>query len=234
MGTRYGSIDFAYAGRLANCPPDDDGPVLMVNFMKYRERAAYRDGTDGGRSGKEADDEYAPTDVLADIGAVVAFFGDVIDGSASTGWDRIGIVQYPARRAFIEMQSRQDFRSKHEHKEAGMERTIVFGVPPHTVIGTPARTSRVVFDLVRSDHPTDAPTAGETIAPSGGQVVGPVEGTIVGDGRVWTSLRVTWLGADDPLPEADTVADRERVVVQPTIDRLATLVTAARRAEDPR
>jgi hypothetical protein len=220
MGPRYGTIDFDYAGRLANCPPDEDGPVLMINFMKYRERAAYRDGTDGGRTGKEADDEYAPTEVLADIGAVVAFFGDVIDDSASTGWDRIGIVQYPTRRSFIEMQSRQDFREKHRHKEAGMDHTIVFGVPPHTVTGeAPGRTSRVVFDLVRTD--TSVPT-------SAGAVCGPVEGTIMGDGRTWTVLRITWLGEDDELPPADEVADRERVVVRPSIDRLATLITTAR------
>lgn len=223
MGPRYGTIDFDYAGRLANCPPDDDGPVLMVNYMKYRERASYRDGTDGGRSGKEADDEYAPTEVLADIGAVVAFFGDVIDdltaSGHSTGWDRIGIVQYPTRRAFIEMQSRDDFRDKHRHKEAGMHHTIVFGVPPHTVVGdAPERTSRVVFDLVRAEAPS---------APSTGTVSGPVEGTIMGDGRVWTELRITWLGDDDPLPAADETADRERVVVRPSIDRLATLITTA-------
>ncbi|MFN8024231.1 MAG: hypothetical protein U0Q03_22060 [Acidimicrobiales bacterium] len=224
MAPRYGTIDFDYAGRLANCPPDEDGPVLMVNYMKYRERAAYRDGTDGGRSGKEADDEYAPTDVLADIGAVVAFFGDVVDDSASTGWDRIGIVQYPTRRSFIDMQSRQDFREKHRHKEAGMDHTIVFGVPPHTVVGAaPGRTSRVVFDLVRTDTPT-ASTADDRVA-------GPVEGTIMGDGRAWTELRITWLGDGDPLPPTDDVHDRERVVVQPSIDRLATLITTAQNAQ---
>ncbi|MCB0997696.1 MAG: hypothetical protein R2713_11035 [Ilumatobacteraceae bacterium] len=220
MAPRYGTIDFEYAGHLANCPPAEDGPVLMVNYMKYRERASYRDGSDGGRSGKEADDEYAPTEVLADIGAVVAFFGDVVDDAASTGWDRIGIVQYATRRSFIEMQSRQDFREKHRHKEAGMDHTIVFGVPPHLVTGSaPGRTSRVVFDLVRADTPTASPATG--------QVAGPVEGTIMGDGRVWTELRVTWLGADDPLPALDDVADRERVVVTPSIDRLATLVATA-------
>lgn len=222
MGPRYGTIDFDYAGRLANCPPDDDGPVLMVNYMKYRERAEYRDGSDGGRSGKEADDAYAPTDVLADIGAAVAFFGDVVDDSASTGWDRIGIVQYPTRRAFIEMQQRPDFREKHEHKEAGMHHTIVFGVPPHTVVGdATGRTSTVVFDLVRAEAAT---------VPTSGQVAGPVEGTIMGDGRRWTELRVTWLADGEEPPALDDVDDRERVVVRPTIDRLATLISTAQHA----
>jgi hypothetical protein len=226
---RYGTIDFDYAGRLASCPPDEDGPVLMVNYMKYRERAAYSDGSDGGRSGMEADDEYAPTDVLADIGAVVAFFGDVTDPQG-TGWDRIGIVQYPTRRAFIDMQSRRDFREKHQHKEAGMDHTIVFAVPPNTVaagaIG--GRHAHVVFDLVRLDG-TPAGSA-DPAGPVDGQAIGPVEGTILGDGRTWTELRISWITDPDAAPaDPDTagVADRERVVVRPKIDRLAALIQQA-------
>ena len=221
---RYGTIDFDYAGRLASCPPDEDGPVLMVNYMKYRERAAYKDGGDGGRSGIEADDEYAPTAVLADIGAVVAFFGDVTDPQG-TGWDRIAIVHYPTRRSFIDMQSRRDFRDKHRHKEAGMDHTIVFAVPPHTVaagaIG--GRHAHVVFDLVRLDRAEAHPTT-----PDAGQAVGPVEGTILGDGRSWTELRITCItDPDTDQPALDEVADRERVVVRPKIDRLATLIQQA-------
>ncbi len=217
---RYGTIDFDYAGRLAACTPDQDGPVLMVNYMKYRERAAYADGTDGGRSGMEADDEYAPTDVLADIGAFVAFFGDVTD-PAGTGWDRIGIVQYPSRRAFVDMQSRRDFQERHQHKEAGMDHTIVFAVPPHAVtaegVGEPQ--PHVIFDLVALDGAGSRPVAG--------QAIGPVEGTILGDGRTWSELRISWVADPDDAPAFDEVLDRERVVVHPRIDRLAALVAAA-------
>jgi hypothetical protein len=211
---RYGTVDMDYAAHLGTCPPDEDGPVLMVNLMKYRDRAEYRDGADHGRSGREADDEYAPVEVLADIGAVVAFHGDVVDGSASSGWDRVGIVQYPTRRAFIEMQSRRDFRDKHTHKEAGMERTIVFAVPPNAVaVGTAVvRADQVVFDLVRR--------AGEPRLPGPAQAVGAVEGTILGDGRRWTELRVTW----GDTPALDAVDDRERVVVRPAVDRLPRLL----------
>ncbi len=195
----------------------------MVNFMNYRERASYDDGSDGGLTGMEADDAYAPTEVLADIGAVVAYFGTVIDDSASTGWHRIGIVQYPSRRAFIEMQSRRDFVEKHQHKEAGMDHTIVFAVSPTTVEanGIDERSSRVVFDLVRR-HP------GTPSSPHARQAVGPVEGVILGDGRAWSEVRITWLGEGDELPVIDDVAERERVVVHTTIDRLPGLIKAAR------
>lgn len=50
----YGTPDREYAMRLATTRPDDDGPILMVNLMKYRERAAYGDGTDGGATSRVA------------------------------------------------------------------------------------------------------------------------------------------------------------------------------------
>src|SRR5690606_29032777 len=140
---RYASIDREYATRLATTPADADGPVWMVNLMKYREVADYADGRESAISGREADDEYAPVDVLADIGAEVVFHGDVDQQLLGDDvvWDRVAVVKYPTRRSFIDMQSRPDFRERHAHKEAGMERTIVIGcrpmaslVPPEGVV----------------------------------------------------------------------------------------------------
>src|SRR4051812_33856381 len=116
---RYGTVDQDYGLRLATCEPDADGPVYMLNLMKYREQADYREGGEAGVTGREADDRYTPTDVLALIGAHVVFAAEVLE--ASEDWDRVGIVCYPTRRAFIEMQSRDDFRAKHKHKDAGMD-----------------------------------------------------------------------------------------------------------------
>ena len=128
----YGTVDHEYAVRLATTPPDEDGPVWMVNLMKYREHAEYLDGRETTLTGREADDAYAPVDVLAAIGAEVVFFGDVevqLLGDEPT-WDRVAVVKYPTRRAFIEMQRRPDFLELHAHKEAGMLQTFVIGSQP--------------------------------------------------------------------------------------------------------
>ena len=42
-GPRYGTVDTDYALRMAATPPEEDGPVWMVNLMKYREIADYGD-----------------------------------------------------------------------------------------------------------------------------------------------------------------------------------------------
>lgn len=212
----YGHVDREYGRRLATTAPDADGPVLMVNLMRYRERAAYADG-DHGISGMEADDRYAPTEVLADIGAEIVLFGDVdtqLLGNTPR-WDRVGCVRYPSRRAFIEMQSREDFQAKHVHKAAGMAETIVMGCVPAEI---PAKAGELALtDWTGVPHPPtqdDGPVvivhvirfadgsaraamadyhdaAFAVAAPHGARIGGwyDVEGTIIGDGRSWDQVR---------------------------------------------
>ena len=211
----YGQVNTEYAKRMFTTAPDDDGPVWMVNLMKYRTEATYADGTKG-ISGKEADDRYAPTKILREIGAEIPFFGDVIATPFGDGmqWDRVAVVKYPTRRSFLEMQNRKDFQKKHEHKDAGMEFTFVIGCQP--VSPQPAmRPDTSIWPTV--EHPPtdeDGPimvvhviryedgdqnthmeqyhnTAAGPAAKIGGGAAAwfNVEGTIMGDGRRWDEVR---------------------------------------------
>jgi hypothetical protein len=131
---RYGTVDRDYGLRLATCDPAEDGPIWMVNLMKYRAVADYADSASDSEpiSGLAADDRYAPVGVLAEIGAEVAFLGTVEHQFLNPEplWDRVGVVRYPTRRSFIDMQRRDDFKQQHAHKDAGMEQTIVMGALP--------------------------------------------------------------------------------------------------------
>jgi hypothetical protein len=211
----YGQVNKDYAKAMFTTAPEDDGPVWMVNLMKYRTEATYADGTKGV-TGKEADDRYAPTKILREIGAEIPFFGDVIATPFGDGtqWDRVGVVKYPTRRSFLEMQNRQDFQKKHEHKNAGMEFTFVIGCQPVS----PQPALRPDTSLWSSLEPTpsddDGPimvvhviryeeggrdthmeqyqsTAARPTANIGGGAAAwfNVEGTIMGDGRSWDEVR---------------------------------------------
>jgi hypothetical protein len=153
---RYGQVDREYGMRLATTPPDEDGPVWMINLMHYREVADYSDGSGAAISGREADDRYAPLESLRAIGAEPVFFADVdsqLLGDAPK-WDRVGIVKYPTRRSFIDMQARDDFKAKHVHKDAGMESTIVMGGIPFAPPSAPSGVEEVPWDQV-PHPPTD-------------------------------------------------------------------------------
>ena len=132
MSPRYGQIDTGYGRRLASTSPDEEGPVWMVNLMSYRSAADYADGRDSVISGREADDLYTPTAPLAAVGAEIVFAADVQDQllGDEPKWERVAVVKYPTRRSFIDMQQRDDFQRLHEHKDAGMARTIVMGTQP--------------------------------------------------------------------------------------------------------
>ena len=215
---RYGTIDRDYGMRLATCDPATDGAIYMLNLMKYRDAADYDRGSGGGSggeggnngsvSGREADDRYAPVDVLAAIGATVCFTADVLD--ASEDWDRVAVVRYPTRRSFIEMQSRKDFQEKHVHKEAGMHHTIVMATLPVGDLPARARPSRVLLEVWAGDTPP--PVRREAA------VTFDVEGTIIGDGRTWTGARYTTLDNDAKVDRSATTA-HQVLVLEPTIDR---------------
>ena len=125
---KYGTTDKDYGIFLATRPPEEDGPIYMVNLMKYHEVAQYTEdaGVEKPISGREADDRYNPSSILGKIGATIVFVGDVVRNRAGDeDWDRIAIVRYATRKSFIDMQSRRDFADKHVHKAAGMQRTII-------------------------------------------------------------------------------------------------------------
>jgi hypothetical protein len=199
---KYGTIDKEYGMFLATRSPEEDGPIYMVNLMKYHEVAQYTDSEGVGReiSGKKADDRYNPTSVLNKIGADVVFYGDVVSNNKGTDdWDRIGIVRYATRKSFIDMQSRSDFGEKHVHKAAGMERTtLVCCRPIDESIDTRIRPmpleNRLVAMVVRqSSHRDDA------YAELPEAVQFAVEGTIIGDGRKWDTVHFI------PVDNADQV-----------------------------
>lgn len=227
-GPKYGTIDRDYAIRMATAAPEDDGPIWMLNLMRYREVAEYRDGRESAISGQEADDAYAPTDVLRDIGAEIVLFGDVIDQPIgdTPRWDRIAVVRYPTRRSFIEMQTRSDFKEKHEHKEAGMAETIVMGTLPLGPAAAEARGRQPgsVLVLHVESHAEGAEPVTVPVAP-GAHDAGrfTVEGTIVGDGRAWTRVRYDLF--PDPegasAPAAPGAVDAYAIVIRPRINRIA-------------
>lgn len=214
---RFGKIDFDYAADLAGRDPAADGPIYMVNFMKYKTVAEYRGGGGDAISGIEADDKYAPVDVLKKIGAHVAFHGKVVAQGAAGEWDRMGIVKYPTRRSFIEMQDRPDFKEKRVHKDAGMDYTVIVGALPAGPHAPLAPGRYAMFDLSASSR---------SVSPSNNTAAFTIEGTIIHDDRRWSSLTVSWHDDVPSVPALARGGDRMVVVAQAEIDRWSDLLTS--------
>jgi hypothetical protein len=237
---RYGQVNVDYGMKLATAPPAEDGPIWMVNLMHYRDKANYSDGRTSEISGKEADDLYAPLGPLAAVGAEVVFLADVDTQflNDSPAWHRVGIVKYPTRRSFIEMQQRPDFQDLHAHKEAGMAQTIVAGCLPMPLPDLPASAPEwtqvphppsahdpyvVVIHVLkfkdderRHEMATYTDHAANIAVPHGVRLAAwmQVEGTILGDGRTWDQIRFNVFPSREAFMKV--VFDPDRLAAQST------------------
>jgi uncharacterized protein (DUF1330 family) len=110
----------------------DEGPVVMLNLLKFKQRANTGEST-GGEAYRRYGD--AAIEMIEERGGKVLWTGkaeQVLIGDPSEDWDAVLLVQYPSRAAFVEMTSTKEYDAAHEHRENGLERTIVIACNPRT------------------------------------------------------------------------------------------------------
>lgn len=106
--------------------PGPDGPIFMVNLLKFKERAEYEDGRAADMSGKEAYMIYgrAVTDILPKFGGKAIFAGDVTFlslGKAEELWDEVAIAMYPRRADMVRMSMSPEWQEAAVHRSAGLK-----------------------------------------------------------------------------------------------------------------
>ena len=105
--------------------PGPDGPIYMVNLLKFKERAEYEDGRETDLTGREAYQLYgqAVTGLLAEFGGKIVFLGDVTFlalGQVDDLWDEVAIARYPARSDLLAMSSSDAWQEAAVHRTAGL------------------------------------------------------------------------------------------------------------------
>ncbi len=105
--------------------PGPDGPIYMVNLLKFKEHAEYEDERETDLTGRQAYELYGRgvAALLPDYGGKIVFAGDVtflMLGQVEELWDEIAIAQYPNRGALVEMSSSQEWRALAVHRTAGL------------------------------------------------------------------------------------------------------------------
>jgi len=102
---------------LMNAP--DEGPVVMLNLLKFKPREGASEYNKYGESAVQ---------MVEARGGKVLWMGKVdqtLIGPVDEAWDAIALVQYPSRKGFIEMTSTKEYDAAHEHRESGLERTLL-------------------------------------------------------------------------------------------------------------
>jgi len=95
---------------------DADGPVVMLNLNRYRDR-----------------DEYMKYGIVA-AGVLHRLGGRVlwqtethqsVVGDETDDYDEVIAVWYPSRAAFVELATDPDCVAAHDHRRAGLERAAI-------------------------------------------------------------------------------------------------------------
>ena len=105
--------------------PGQDGPIYMLNLLKFKEKAEYPDGRDTDLTGAEAYAVYSAEVAghLATVGGRPMFAAKVerlMLGEVEELWDTAAIAMYPSRKAMMEMMSSPDYQASAVHRTAGL------------------------------------------------------------------------------------------------------------------
>jgi hypothetical protein len=121
---------------------DDGNEFIMVNLIKYREKASYPAGYTYDDDPLAADERYNAAVALPLLKrAGIPIFmskkmGPFIDPDGSDQWDRVALVRYRSRRDLLQMAAELATKDVDVHKWASIEKTHVFPVKP--LFGIPA------------------------------------------------------------------------------------------------
>ncbi len=105
--------------------PGQDGPIYMLNLLKFKDAAEYSDGRQTDLTGAEAYGIYAAEVVehLAEVGGAPLFGAQVerlMLGEVEELWDSAAIAMYPSRQAMMTMMMSPDYQASAVHREAGL------------------------------------------------------------------------------------------------------------------
>lgn len=112
---------------------DLDGPVSMLNLLKFKARAEYADGRETDLSGAEAYRLYGEQmrTFVQSKGGRFIFAGAVKQlmlGQVEALWDMAAIVEYPSKEAFVQIVSSPEVAGFGVHRAAGLEGQLLIAV----------------------------------------------------------------------------------------------------------
>ncbi|MFN3583825.1 DUF1330 domain-containing protein [Phenylobacterium sp.] len=103
----------------------EDGPFVMVNLLKFKDRAEYPDGSDAHLTGREAYARYgeAVSKLVEGLGGRIRYSGAVTGlllGEVEELWDAVALAEYPSLAAFQAMAMSPEMHAIEHHRKAGL------------------------------------------------------------------------------------------------------------------
>lgn len=106
----------------------DKGPVVMINLLKFREKAA-----DGNGTGAEAYARYAKLagPFVERHGGHLVFSGQAREhliGDSDYDWDMVLLVSWPRRQNLLDLAGDEDYEKIAHHRTNALERAMLIAL----------------------------------------------------------------------------------------------------------
>jgi uncharacterized protein (DUF1330 family) len=100
-------------------------PIVMVNLLKFKPKAEYKDGQHRSDDGRTAYNRYGEQMLkfVEAHGGRVLFMGEVkslVIGQVEEMWDVVALVEYPSSEAFTKIAMSPEVAKFGIHREAGL------------------------------------------------------------------------------------------------------------------
>lgn len=100
-------------------------PIVMVNLVKFKDKATYPDGRADDLSGRAAYARYSVEmrSYVEAHGGRILFLGEVgslVVGEVEELWDAVALVEYPSMEAFVQIATSPEVAEFGIHREAGL------------------------------------------------------------------------------------------------------------------
>lgn len=100
-------------------------PIVMVNLVKFKDKAVYADARASDLTGRAAYARYS-VEMRAYVeahGGRILFLGEVgslVVGEVEELWDAVALVEYPSMEAFVQIATSPEVAEFGIHREAGL------------------------------------------------------------------------------------------------------------------
>jgi uncharacterized protein (DUF1330 family) len=108
----------------------------MVNLLKFKNKAEYKDGRETDLTGEEAYQIYGKEvqEHLQKVGGKIIFSGEVsrlVLGEVEELWDWVSVAEYPSKKAMRSMIMDKEYLKSEEHRSAGLAGQLNIETRPH-------------------------------------------------------------------------------------------------------
>ncbi|MFN3232091.1 MAG: DUF1330 domain-containing protein [Alphaproteobacteria bacterium] len=109
---------------------DWDGPLWMINMLKFKGQADYGNADEPARTGKEAYTHYGSlagpfVEAVGGKPVTMLFPKHILIGDKAEDWDELLVVEYPSREAFLSMINDPAYQATAHHRTAALERSAL-------------------------------------------------------------------------------------------------------------